>query len=153
MTTNILQKSIATDLNKLFTHTKMQNSAGQLRQVQIYEQDLPVRLSEDDTPPEAYVVVRLMSGAIASEQDKELVQVVLLICVHDSDINRQGYHDALHIKNMIVHHFTVHDIVGKKFQVQYPIAWELQDGDTHPFYYAGVALQIEAPVNRKETEV
>lgn len=153
MTQKDLQDSIVSDLKTLFAHSRMKNSKGVEREIQIFPQYLPVLESEDDMPPEAYVEVVLMGGDIPTEQDKETIKVVMVICVYDKDVNRQGYRDALHIKNEIYRHFATRDIVCKKFQVLYPIRWEMGNGDTHPYYFAGVELSFEAPVIRKETAV
>ena len=39
------------------------------------------------------------------------------------DQNRQGFRDALHIVNTILTHYGRNGIVGRRYEVQYPIQW------------------------------
>lgn len=41
-------------------------------------------------------------------------------------------------------------IVGRRYEVQYPIKWVTQEEDTHPYYFAGMALTFAAPAIFKE---
>ena len=40
--------------------------------------------------------------------------------------------------------------MGRRYEVQYPIKWVTQEEDTHPYYFAGVALNLAAPAIFKE---
>ena len=72
------------------------------------------------------------------------------ICVYDQDPNRQGFRDALHIVNTILTHYGRNGIVGRRYEVQYPIQWVVPEEDTHPYYFAGMALKLAAPAIFKE---
>jgi hypothetical protein len=47
-------------------------------------------------------------------------------------------------------HYGKNGIVGRRYEVQYPIKWVTQEEDTHPYYFAGVALNLAAPAIFKE---
>ena len=153
MTQLLLQNAVVAELKALFSHDRLKNSRGIERAVEVFAQDVPVRQDEDEQPPEAYITVRLMGGEITDEASAQEIDVVLLVCVHDQNPDRQGYRDALHIQNEAYRYFAVNGIVGKKYQVLYPIRWETQDGDTHPFYFTGMALKFEAQAIHKEMEL
>lgn len=149
MTQEFLQDAMVKDLKTLFEGYNLKNSLGVERAVQIYAQDTPIREGEDETPnpeapPEPYIVVRLLTGELPEQDSNQTVKMVLVICVCDFDKNRQGYRDALHIVNEIMLHYGANRIVANRYEVQYPIQWTTQEEDTHPYYFAGVALNFEA---------
>ena len=96
--------------------------------MRVFSQDLPIREGGDEetdpqAPPEPYVVVRLRQGELPAADTQQTVDVVLAVCVHDPDPNRQGYRDALHIVNEIMLHYGANRIVANRYEVQYPIQW------------------------------
>ena len=95
-------------------------------------------------------MVRLYQGELPAPDTRQKVDVVLTICVVDQDPNRQGYRDALHIVNSILTHYGENNIVGRRYEVQYPIKWATQEEESHPYYFAAVALTFEAPAIFKE---
>ena len=153
MTQENLQDAIVEDLKRLFEPYRLTNSMGAERVVNIYPQDLPIREDDEpsqDAPPEPYIIVRLPAGELPAQDTAQTVEAVLVICVCAPDPNRQGYRDALHIVNTVVTHYGANGVVGKRYVVQYPIRWATQEEDTHPYYFAAVALTFEAPAIFKE---
>lgn len=155
MTQEFLQDAMEEDLKTLFSSYRLTNSLGVERAVNIYGHDTPIRQGDDEAqdqeaPPEPYVIVRTMGGNIQDESGPHVVKIVLVICVHDRDPNRQGYRDALHIVNEIYRHYASNGIVGRRYRLQYPIEWATPDEDTHPYYFAAMSLNFEAPAVCKE---
>lgn len=155
MTQENLMDAVKEDLEELFGDFKLTNSLGVERVVRVFTQDLPIREGDDEetdpeAPPEPYVLVRLQEGELPGNGESQTVSVVLVICVHDRDPNRQGYRDTLHIVNEIMLRYGACDIVGGRYQVQYPIKWATQEDDTHPYYFAAMALNFEASAIFKE---
>lgn len=155
MTQENLLDAVVEDLKRLFQPYKLANSLGVERAVNVYPQDLPYRTGDDEgTDPEAvpepYILVRIPSGELPQADSCQTVDVTLVICVYDPDTNRQGYRDALHIVNTILTRYGADGVVGKRYAVQYPIRWVTQEEETHPYYYAGVALTFDAPAIFKE---
>ena len=127
MTQEFLQDAVVEDLQDLFKGYRLKNSLGVERAINIFPYDTPIREGDDEAvdqeaPPEPYIVVR----------------------VPDRDKNRQGYRDAMHIINEIMHHYITKRLVGGRYMVQYPFKWVVPDDDTHPYYYAAVSMNIEA---------
>ena len=72
---------------------------------------------------------------------------------HQSNEVSVGYQlllQRLHIVNTILDHYGSDGLVGKKFQVKYPIRWATGEEDNHPYYFAAVALKFDAPAIFKE---
>lgn len=155
MTPENLQDAVVADLKRLFEHHHLKNSLGTERVVAVYPNDTPVRQGDDDgadreAPPEPYIVVKLMGGNIQDENAPHVMEIVLVACVYDRDPNRQGSRDALHLVNEIYRHYATNGIVAKWYALQYPIRWAMPDDDTHPYYYAAMALNFEATAVTKE---
>ena len=177
MTQEFLQDAMVADLEQLFEGETLKNSAGVERRIRVYPQDVPIRagsdIEEDPEPvedmeaeqpesqeppegtepedvPEPYVIVRLPGGELPAQDERQTVEAVLVVCVCDPDPNRQGFRDALHIVNKILTHYGENGIVGRRYEVQYPIKWVTQEEDTHPYYFAAMALKLSAPAIFKE---
>lgn len=175
MTQEFLQDAVVADLEQLFKGETLKNSAGVERRIQVFPQDLPIRAGADIEPepvldpeedpdlvpeqleeqppedvPEPYVIVRIPGGELPDQDTRQQVELVLVICVYDPDPNRQGFRDALHIVNAILTHYGQNGIVGRRYEVQYPIKWVTPEDDTHPYYFAGMALKLAAPAIFKE---
>ncbi|MCI2105407.1 MAG: hypothetical protein LKK00_01620 [Intestinimonas sp.] len=155
MTQEFLQDAIVEDLKGFFSRYQLTNSLGVEREIKVYPHDAPIRQGDDEAqdpeaPPEPYVIVRTMGGGVQDENSPHVVEIVLVVCVYDRDPERQGYRDALHIVNEIYRHYAANGIVGKRYSLQYPIKWTTPDDDTHPYYFAAMALNFEAPAVIKE---
>lgn len=177
MTQEFLQDAVVADLEQLFQGETLKNSAGVERRIRIYPQDLPIRAGADTEPdlepveedleaeqaenqppkktapedvPEPYVIVRVPGGELPAQDTRQQVEIILVVCVYDPDPGRQGFRDALHIVNTILIHYGQNNIVGQRYEVQYPIKWVTQEEDNHPYYFAGMALELVAPAIFKE---
>ena len=180
MTQEFLLDAMVADLEQLFEGETLKNSAGVERRIRVYPQDLPIRAGVDIEPepepveetdleaeqpegqtpegaepedvPEPYILVRIVNGDLPEqgEDERQNILVILVICVCDPDPNRQGYRDALHIVNSVLHHYGTDGLVARRYEVQRPIKWAIQDEDNHPYYIAAMALNFKAPAIFKE---
>ena len=172
MTQESLQDALVADLEQFFEGESLKNSAGVERKIRVFPQDLPIRagsdieedpeqeaeqlggqLPEETEPedvPEPYVIVRIPGGELPAQDTRQTVEAVLVVCVCDPDPNRQGFRDALHIVNKILTHYAANNMVARRYEVQYPIKWVTQEEDTHPYYFAAMALKLSAPAIFKE---
>lgn len=154
MTQESLLDALTEDLSALFRHHRLKNSAGEDRSIQVYPQDLPFREGPDEEPeehaPEPYIIVRLPSGELPDQDTLQKLETVLVICVQDPAPDRQGFRDALHIVNTVLRHYGANGVVGGRWVLQYPVRWAAQEEDTHPYYFAAMALSFEGPAIFKE---
>lgn len=154
MTQESLLDALTEDLAALFRHHRLKDSAGAERPVRVYAQDLPFREggdeAEEDETPEPYIIARLPGGELPDQDALQKLEAVLVICVQDPAPDRQGFRDALHIVNAILLHYGGNGVVGGRWVLQYPIKWATQEEDTHPYYFAAMALSFEGPAIYKE---
>lgn len=178
MTQEFLLDAVVADLEQLFKGETLKNSAGVEREIRVFPQDLPIRAGADIEPepepvekdleaeqledqapaeetkpedvPEPYVIVRIPGGELPDQDTRQQVEAILVVCVCDPDPGRQGFRDALHIVNKILTHYGENSIVGRRYEVQYPIKWVTQEEDTHPYYFAAMTLTLAAPAIFKE---
>lgn len=154
MTQESLLDALTEDLAALFRHHRLKDSAGAERPVRVYPQDLPFREgpdeAEEDETPEPYIIVRLPGGELPDQDALQKLEAMLVVCVQDPAPDRQGFRDALHIVNTILLHYGGNGVVGGRWVLQYPIKWAAQEEDTHPYYFAAMALTFEGPAIYKE---
>jgi len=148
MTQESLLDALAADLAELFRHYRLKDSAGTERTVRVYAQDLPFREGADEAEeevPEPYIIIRLPSGELLEAGAAQTVEAVLVVCVCDPSPDRQGFRDALHIVNTVLLHYGGNGVVGGRYVLKYPVKWAAQEEDTHPYYFAAMALNFEGP--------
>ena len=155
MTQEFMQDALAEDLRELFKDYTLKNSLGVERRVQVFCQDLPIREGDDEetvpeAPPEPYIIVRLSEGELPSPGEVQTAEAALVICVQDPARDRQGYRDAMHIVNAILHRYGANAIFGRRYEVLMPIRWAAQEDDTHPYYFAAVGMKVSTPALYKE---
>jgi len=153
MTQESLLDALTADLESLFQHYRLKSSSGAERMVRVYPQDLPFREGADEAEeavPEPYVIVRLPSGELPDAGSAQTMEAVLVVCVRDPSPDRQGFRDALHIVNAVLLHYRENGAVGGRYALRYPIKWAAQEEDTHPYYFAAMALTFEGPAIFKE---
>lgn len=158
MASQFLQDALKEALEALFRGYRIPNSMGEARDVHVYCQGLPVRQGEDDLEdpallPEPYIIVRTEGGN--AEPDKPMeTDVLLVLCVSDDGLDRQGHRDVLRMIQTIVKRFCEDPIVGRRWELKSPIDWTSQDEDTHPYYFGAVRMEFEmTPIYRKEPEL
>lgn len=96
MDMNILQDALIRDLAALFKDFKLHSSINEESSLRIYRQFIPIRVGEDEDPetyipPEPYIQVKLADGELNDRDERQTVNVILMIGVCDHDPNRQGY--------------------------------------------------------------
>lgn len=150
MTQEGLQDAIVANLRALFEHYKHVDNHGFERHIQVFSQDVPARQRHDEAPDpseriEPYIVVRLEDGELSAPNEYQTVNVMLMICVRDSEESRQGHRDALHIVNEILLRYGANAVLDGRYHVKYPIRWAMQEEGRTSLYFAAVALQFEVP--------
>lgn len=159
MTTEFAEDALAADLNDLFKGQLFPCSAGEMRPVRVYVQDLPVPTGNDEDraadAPEPYIIVRTSEGTIPAGDAAQEVQIILVICLYNPDPARQGHRDVLHIIQEITARYCKNPVVrikpgsggraGGPWTVRKPIQWAAQTEPTHPYYFGAVEFKLETP--------
>lgn len=163
-----LQTDLANELKEILKGFKLKNPQGELCGINVYEQLLPMPeptdaqelppellengLADEQTAPDPYpyIIVRLDEGEIENEDSAQMVSLELLIGIYDPDFNKQGHKDVLNIIAKIYERFAKMPVLNRKYTIQYPILWALQDEETYPFYFGGMKLIFETAAVRRE---
>ena len=165
-----LQDDLAEELKVVFEHFRLEDPDGTRRAINIYKQSLPIPEAEEipDTvtdeeleegiydakakeAPFPYILVRLEEGKIEVIDQEQTVIVNLIIGVIDRNHNNQGHKDVLNIMQKIYERFAKNAILAKKYENVMPIEWALQDEESFPYFFGGMALRFEtAPIRRED---
>lgn len=144
-------------LEELFEGKKYSGQEGQ-KPLRIFKQDLPIPEDDDEDVDTnmacaPYIVVQMTEGVIRDDNNPQTVEFSLVICTYDTGMNRQGFWDVSNIKEDIVQRVCSAPYFGGAFTILKPVAWALQQDDTHPYYFGAVTLLCTAPAMTQDTEL
>lgn len=142
-------------LEELFQGKKYSGQEGRKR-LRVFKQDLPIPEDNDidadsDQACAPYIVVRMSNGQIKDDDAAQSVEFSLIICAYDTGKQREGYFDVANIKEDIIQRLCTRPYFGGAFTVLKPIAWAMQQDDTHPYYFGAVNLTCTAPALSQDT--
>lgn len=149
-TPQLCQDALVEMLEELFQGKKYTGQEGR-KPLKVYKQDLPVPESNDedvdtDAAAAPYIVARMSGGTVKNDDGPQEVEFSLIICAYDEGLERDGYQDVANIKEDIVPE-AVHEAVFRRVlhRAEMPIAWAMQNDDTHPYYFGACNLVCTAP--------
>lgn len=137
MSVKFLLDDIEKDLHDVFQGYKLTNQKDELRALNIYQYNLPEKKEEADEEHFPYIIIRPTDGILDS--DHEIATTTIIFGVYDESENKQGAADLMNMIEKYKNHLAYSVIVGN-YEVIFPITWEMQDEDTHPFYFGGMAI-------------
>lgn len=170
MIASFLQDSLADELARLFEDVRFDNTKGERVPLNIYKQFLPVRTAKDipdtvtdveleegifdaeaEIMPFPYILVRVETGEIKKIDGEQTVNISLIIGTVDNNPDNQGYKDILNIIHKIYERFSKHAILAGEYECLTPIEWALQEEESFPFFFGGMALTFETlPIIRED---
>lgn len=156
MTALDLQDAIIDRVKKIFEHDSFQGPGGR-KKLEVFSQSLPVESqSDDDADTDAAhtpsVIIAVESGEISDALSPQKVTVTMLICSYGKEKDRQGYRDGMIIRERIVSSIKENPIMSQAFDMQYPIKWENQENDTHPYYFSLIMIDWITAVPKQNNE-
>lgn len=162
MIATFLQDDLADDLAEIFKHFRLKDPQGKTVGLNIFKQTLPIPTAAEmpdavtdeeleegvydaaaKEDPYPYIIVRVEQGTIEQIDQEQTVIVNLIIGVIDRDYNNQGHKDVLNIIQKIYERFAKNAILAKKYECTMPIEWALQDEESFPYFFGGMALRFE----------
>lgn len=154
-TPQLCQDALIEMLEELFEGKKYNGQQGK-EYLTVYKQDLPIPEDNDDDADAdiasaPYIVVQMTNGSISGDDSTQNVYFSIIICAYDSGTKREGWKDVANIKEDIIQRVCSAPYFGGAFTVLKPIAWALQEDDTHPYYYGAVQLTCTAPAISQDT--
>lgn len=144
-------------LEELFKGKKYSGQEGR-KPLNFYQQNLPIPEDDDedvdtDMACAPYIVVKMGEGTIKDDDSPQVVEFSLVICAYDTGKKREGYRDVANIKEDIVQRACSAPYFGDAFTIRKPIAWAMQQDDTHPYYFGACTLLCTAPAMTQDTEL
>lgn len=154
MTINTFLENLCREIMFLFKDFQFKEESGELTNLNVFSQSLPIPSGEDDPEPFPYIVVRAADGGKISPNSSETVRVGFVIGIFDESLNNQGYKDVFNIIDRIRQRFEKNPILCKRYcrlhSEQYPIHWTTSDEDTHPYFFGGVEMTFAIPTIEQE---
>ncbi len=152
MTARELQVDLVEDLQDYFSGRSYRTPSGGVAPLQVFPQNLPRTMSEDEDDPFPYIVVRLESGSIEHQESSHKIAVMLLIGIYDDGMENNGHELVLEVIEKILAHFENRPNL-KEFAFVDPFEWVLQDEQSWPYFFGAVNLNFDAPpmrINRSD---
>lgn len=140
MTAFYLQEDLKNELVKIFEGFKLKNIYGEEVNINVFSQNLPFRNSDDEEEPFPYIIVRLTEGIINNAESEQDVTTQLLIGTYDNSEDANGHKDTINIIQKIHERFFKNPVLAKKYIIQSPFKWVLQEEDTWPYYFGGIEV-------------
>ena len=169
MIATFLQDDLKTELEAIFEHFFLKDPAGETSKIHVYKQFLPIpetvdipstvtdlELEEETYNAQAkempfpYILVRVQEGIIEKIDGEQAVSVTLIIGVVDRGHENQGYKDVLNIIQKIYERFSKNAILAQKYECMMPIQWALQEEESYPYFFGGMALRFETAAIKRE---
>ena len=170
MIATYLQDDRKAELAEIFKNFTLKDPRGKSSALNIFKQSLPIPTVKDipDTvtdeeleegiydaqaneDPYPYIIVRVEQGTITEIDQEQTVIVNLIIGVIDRDYNNQGHKDVLNIIQKIYERFAKNAILAAKYECVMPIEWALQDEESFPYFFGGMALKFNTiPIRRED---
>lgn len=121
--------------------------------VNVYEQNLPVVTDdeEDESQFFPYALVKLETGKTADDDSPWVVATEIHFGICDHSKKNIGHRHIMNMIQDVVDRFAAEPLLNQKFRAEQDIEWAVQDEDTYPFYFGGVAISFNVPkIGRRE---
>ncbi len=150
LTAASLQETLCGEIGRIFEGQFFGNSDHDLVSLNVFEQFLPVRETDDDPDPVPYIVVRLETGTTESDNDPQTVTVTLLFGCFDDDVENNGHRTILGMIQRVQERFQKEPMLGHAFMFQHPFAWAMQDEESFPYFFGAASMTFQTAAVRKE---
>lgn len=153
MTPLEMQDELVSELKEMFKDSRLKSPCGDIVPIKVYPQDIPVAESDDDEDPIPYIIVRLSKGTDSGAKDSfNTVSLVIIIGVYDSELDQQGYRDAMNIVQRIYERFHINPNLNGKAVYSGEFSWAMQEDGYYPYFFAACSLNFYIPAIRREDE-
>lgn len=145
MTPLALQEFLVTEIAILLDGFKLKNEAGELSDIAVFSQYLPVDDTGQTVERFPYVRVNLKFGKDPDETGPYQWIIDFVAGVYDKSLDCQGYRDAVNLLQKIYDHLMREHIFDQRYEVGYPVKWKLIDDTWHltdeskyPYFHVGL---------------
>lgn len=124
----------------------------ELTPFKVHRQVLPEKMSNDfDYSDEAngknmypFVVVQVVQGGKEKNHLPMETRILLMIGIHNEDLEGAGYDDVIVCIDAIMNDFNVTPYVDERYVLDGAIDWSLHEENTHPFYFGGLEFTLQS---------
>lgn len=149
MTPLLLQALLKKRIEKTTESLKLKNAQGEEKQIQVFEQRLPVKVKSNSRNPESEfypcTIVYLDEGERTDLDSPNQVKVFLVVGVYDDNFDNQGYRDAMNIVEKIIQDLERNPTFDNLFEMKHPLKWKYSDEENGPYHFAWIEANFEIP--------
>lgn len=156
-----LQADLAEEIRQLAAGMTFKNPTGGYTELNVFEQNLPMRqikkdepteedaeLDEDDEDEELqenfpYIIVRLDSGKSESAETAHVIKIVLIAGIFDDSLKADGHKTILNLFEKIRERFRKNPVLKDRYEAEDEMTWALPDEDEETFPYFFGAMYME----------
>lgn len=152
MTPEILVQKLCEEMKVLTKDIVLRDTQGNICELNTFEQTLPRKISEEDTEPFPYCVVRFTESKVTGVRERQPVTIMLDFGIYYDNPDCQYQHVYHRIFEKIKERFVNRNFIGA-FRCEPDMTFVLSPDDdvTYPYYYAGAAMQWMVPgLERKD---
>lgn len=152
-----MQLGLVDEVGRILSGISTTNANGEkVTGFQGYPQRLPIQTSADEDPDAffPYYIVRVLGATTHEDDDYWTWSVIILLGIHDADPDNGGHFSLLNAMTRITSRFGQEAVLGCQghvgFRVLPEMEMQLQDEDTHPYFFGVVSLQVATPKITRE---
>ena len=134
-----LQKELAKEIKSITKGLYFENMEGESVNVNLFEQELPIKQRDDENEPFPYVIVRMNDGKASQDFDGNYAKVILMVGIYNRNIKNDGHKDVQGIFQRIIERFQKNNLMGEFSQIG-DMNWVLSDENEYPYYFGGMEL-------------
>ena len=153
MTPVMLQDELVEEMKRLLADNLYKTPAGELTEINVFAQSIPVNETDDDEDPIPYIIVRLNSGKDDGTRDSfNTVELVIIIGIWDDSLDSQGHRDVLNIIQKVYERFHKTPNLNNKAVYAGDFNWSLQEDGYYPYFFGACSLKFNIAAIRREDE-
>lgn len=139
-----LQGALKQRINSVLSGMKLSSQEEKDKKIEVFEQHIPRKAKSSSRNSESTnypcVIVYLDEG------ENGLVKVLLIVAVHDTSNDNQGYRDVLNIIDKIYIDLQRNPQIEETFELNpESLKWFYNDQDNHPYYFGWIETTFEVP--------
>lgn len=150
MIDTFLQDALVDEVRIALSGIKMMNAKDELTEINVYPQFLPAKKGKNDDEQYPYALVCFDTEEVTDLNSNIETSIYILLGICNKDLNRQGYKDVFVLANRIYQHLFRKRMIAKKYNMELPYKFVMQQEDTHPYYIGGIETKWELPVVQVE---
>lgn len=151
MTPEMLQDALCEEIKNLLSDRLYRTPSGELVQMNVFPQGIPMIESDDDDEPFPYVIVRMVDGSDENLSDSEyIVEMVVIVGIYNDNPSNQGHRDLLNVYNLVYERFKKDPSLAGQFVYKGGYRWTIQDDDYYPYFFGAFKMNFTIPAIRRE---